>query len=332
MNLKLILGLMLGGLLAGCSKQETTSPPAPTQPVAASPAAAPAAAEKTAPVIPAATTSAITDAVASATTTAAAATNAAPIPSNSASAVVQSALGKLDEVTKSPLQNPAGVPANDSTPPALGASPGSLADLSTDQVTQGLKAALGKGLEHAIASLGQPGGFFKNAKVKIPLPDKLRTVEKTLRTLGQGQLADDSIATMNQAAEQAVPAAAEVFANSLKNMSLEDAKGILNGPPDAATQFFRRTTDKELTQKFLPIVRPAMAKCGATAAYQQVLDKAGAAVPFFSNPSLDLNAYVTSKAMDGLFTMVAEEEKKIRENPVARTTDLLKSVFGSLQK
>ncbi len=241
-------------------------------------------------------------------------------------------MGKLDEVTKSPLQNPADVPATGGALPAPGTSPLSLGDLASDQVTQGLKEALGKGLEHATASLGQPDGFLKNAKVKIPLPDKLRTVEKTLRAVGQGQLADQCITTMNQAAEQAVPAAADVFANSLQNMSVEDAKGILNGPADAATRFFRRTTEKELTQKFLPIVRQSMTKCGATAAYEQVMDKAGTAIPFFSSPSLDLNAYVTSKAMDGLFTMVAEEEKRIRENPVARTTDLLKSVFGSLQK
>src|SRR5579863_9593161 len=211
MNLKLIVCLILGGLLAGCSKQETTSAPAPTRPVAASPAAAPAAAEKTepkaqpleqtAPAIQPATTSAITDAVTSAITTTAAATNAAPIPSTSANAVVQSGLSRLNEVTKSPPQTTAEVPANGGALPAPGASPLSLADLSTDQVTQGLKAALGKGLDHAIASLGQPGGFLQNTKVKIPLPDKLRTVEKTLRTLGQGQLADECITTMNQAAE-----------------------------------------------------------------------------------------------------------------------------------
>ena len=115
-------------------------------------------------------------------------------------------------------------------------------------------------------------------------------------------------------------------------MSVADAKAILNGPADAATDFFRRTAETELKEKFQPIVQQAMNKCGATAAYSQVMDKAKLASPFFSIPSLDLNAYVTGKAMDGLFKMVAEEEKNIRANPVARTTDLLKNVFGSLTK
>jgi len=113
---------------------------------------------------------------------------------------------------------------------------------------------------------------------------------------------------------------------------VQDAKGILNGPQDAATQYFRKATEAELTTKFSPIIEQAMTKCGTTTAYQQLLDKAKGVSPFFSNPSLDLNAYVTGKAMDGLFLMVTEEEKRIRENPVARSSDLLKSVFGSLQK
>jgi hypothetical protein len=160
----------------------------------------------------------------------------------------------------------------------------------------------------------------------------LQLIEKGLRAINQGQYADQCITTMNQAAEQAVPAAADVFVNSLKNMSVEDAKGLLSGAQDAATQYFRKTTETELTAKFSPIVQQAMTKCGTTSAYQQLLDKAKGVSPLFSNPSLDLNAYVTSKAMDGLFKTVAEEEKRIRENPVARSTDLLKSVFGSLQK
>jgi hypothetical protein len=208
----------------------------------------------------------------------------------------------------------------------------SIAGLSSDQVSQGIKEALGKGLQRAVSTLGQPGGFLTNVNVKIPLPDKLQLIEKGLRAVGEGQYADQCITTMNQAAEQAVPAAAGVFADSLKNMSVDDAKGILNGPPDAATQFFRKVTESELTKKFSPIVQEAMTKCGTTAAYQQVLEKAKGMSPFFSNPSFDLNAYVTGKAMDGLFKMVAEEEKRIRENPVARSTDLLKSVFGGLQK
>src|SRR5689334_8103307 len=206
------------------------------------------------------------------------------------------------------------------------------ASRATDLVAQALKEALGKGLQRAVSTLGQPGGFLTNLNVKIPIPDKLQLIEKGLRAINQGQYADQCINTMNQAAEQAVPAAADVFVNSLKNMSVQDAKSILSGAQDAATQYFRKATEAELTAKFSPIVEQAMTKCGTTSAYQQLLDKAKGVSPFFSNPSLDLNAYVTSKAMDGLFKTVAEEEKRIRENPVARSSDLLKSVFGSLQK
>jgi hypothetical protein len=170
-----------------------------------------------------------------------------------------------------------------------------------------------------------------NARATVAAAASMQSIEKTLRAIGQGQLADQCITTMNQAAEQAVPAAADVFANTLKNMSVADAKGILTGPADAATQYFRRSTEAELTQKFQPIVEGAMTKCGATAAYEQVLDKARVASPFFNNPSLDLNAYVTGKTLDGLFKIVADEEKSIRENPVARSTALLKSVFGVMK-
>lgn len=215
------------------------------------------------------------------------------------------------------------------TPPATGLS---LADLSTDQVTRGLKEALGKGLQKAVSSLGQTGGFMTNLNVKIPMPEKLQTLEKTLRTLHQDALADDFVATMNQAAEQAVPAAADVFTGSLSKMTVDDAKKILCGPKDAATQYFRHANEAELKQRFLPIVQKATAKTGATAAYKSVLDRAKFASPFLSTATVDVDSYVTDKALDGLFKMVADEEKQIRENPVARTTDLLKSVFGSLAR
>jgi hypothetical protein len=224
------------------------------------------------------------------------------------------------------------VPA--ATTPALpqSAQPVALSDLSSDQVSGGIKEALGNGLQAAVAQLGKPGGFLSNPAVKIPMPDKLQTVDKTLRAIGQGAMADQFVATMNQAAEQAVPAAASVFADSLKTMTVADATKVLTGPDDAATQYFRTATEADLTQKFLPIVKEATAKSGATASYKQIMDKAKAASPFFSAPSLDLDSYVTSKAMDGLFKMVAAQEKQIRQNPVARTTDLLKSVFGAVKK
>lgn len=211
-----------------------------------------------------------------------------------------------------------------------------LASLSEDQVVGGLKEALGKGVQQAITQLGQDGGFLTNLDVKIPMPEKLRTVEKTLRKLKQDKLADDFINTMNHAAEQAVPQAATVFADAIKGMSIEDAKGILKGPDDAATQFFRTATETNLFQRFLPIVKSATDKTGVTSSYKRLMDQVNVAGSFGSlgksllnAESVDLDAYVTSKSLDGLFKMIAAEEKRIRENPVARTTDLLRKVFGS---
>lgn len=206
------------------------------------------------------------------------------------------------------------------------------AQLSTDQITRGLKEALGKGLDKAVAQLGHEGGFLTNMNVRIPLPENLRTVEKVLRRVGQEQLADEFVVTMNHAAEKAVPAAAGVFANSLKQMTVDDARGILKGPDNAATEYFRRTAGPELRDKFRPIVATATADAGVTAAYKNLMDKASFASPFLSKESVDLDDYVTARASDGLFKLIAEEEKKIRQDPVARTTDVLRSVFGALGK
>jgi hypothetical protein len=213
------------------------------------------------------------------------------------------------------------------------------ASLSQDQVVQGLKEALGKGVQQAVGRLGHEGGFLTNLNVKIPMPEKLRTVEKTLRVLKQDQLADDFVTTMNHAAEQAVPEAAGVFGDAIKGMSIQDAKTILAGTNNAATQYFRRTTETNLYVKFLPIVKRATDQTGVTSAYKQLMAKAEGANSFGSfgrslvgGESLDVDAYVTNKALDGLFTMVAEEEKLIRENPAARTTALLQKVFGAVSK
>ncbi len=213
-----------------------------------------------------------------------------------------------------------------------------LGALSNDQMVNGLKEALGNGLQKAVAQLGQDGGYLNNLNVKIPMPEKLQTVEKTLRSLGQGKLADEFITTINRAAEQAVPEAASVFGDAVKQMSITDAKTILTGTNNAATQFFRRTTQTNLYAKFRPIVEKATAKTGATAAYKNMLGKAGgtsfggALGGLLGQDALDLDNYVTSKSLDGLFKMVADEEKKIRENPAARTSDLLKQVFGAVAK
>ena len=218
-----------------------------------------------------------------------------------------------------------------------------LAALSQDQMIQGLDDALGKGLQQAIAKLGHDGGFLTNLNVRIPMPEKLQKVETALRAMKQDKLADDFVTTMNHAAEQAVPEAGAVFSDALKQMTIEDARSILAGPNDAATQYFQKTTKTNLYARFYPIVQKATVKTGVTAAYKNLMEKASVTTSLGSfgsalqgalvdKDSLDVDAYVTNKAMEGLFKMVAEEEKQIRQNPVARTTDMLQKVFGALKK
>ena len=201
--------------------------------------------------------------------------------------------------------------------------------LTDAEVVGGLKEALSKGTTSAIASLGKEDGFFANRKVKIPMPDSLRIVEDGLRKIGQDKYADEFVLTMNRAAEQAVPEAAEIFGSAIRSMSIEDAKGILNGPDDAATKYFRRTSGEKLVNRFLPIVEKSTEKVGVTSNYKQMVDKLGFMSKFIDTDSLDVDRYITNKAIDGLFLMVAKEEKLIRENPAARTTELLKKVFSN---
>lgn len=216
-----------------------------------------------------------------------------------------------------------------------------VSSLSQDQIVGGLKEALSQGVSNAVVTLGHDGGFLTNAAVKIPLPGKLQSVESALKLAGQGQLADDFVASMNHAAEQAVPVAAGVFGDAITQMSVADAKGILTGTNDAATQYFRRTTQTNLFARFYPVVQKATDSVGVTANYKAMMNKFssvntlgslfGKSNPVKLNPA-DVDTYVTDKALDGLFKMVAAEEKNIRANPVARTTDLLKTVFGSATK
>ena len=211
----------------------------------------------------------------------------------------------------------------------------SLASLSNEQIVSGLKEALAKGVTHAVTNLGRPDGFLKDAQVKIPMPEPLLRVDKTLRMLQQGQLADEFVATMNHAAEQAVPQAAVVLVDSVKQMSLADAKAILTSTNTAATDYFRRTSQTTLHDRFLPIVKEATAKTGVTAAYKRMTEGAhmgeiGTMLLGLNN--FDLDEYITRKSLDGLFVKIAEQEKLIRENPVARTTELLQKVFGAIGK
>jgi len=201
-------------------------------------------------------------------------------------------------------------------------------NLTDAEMVSGLKEALDKGTRFAVDSLGKDGGFLNNSAVKIPMPDSLSWVEKSLRTLHQDELADEFIGTMNHAAEQAVPEAAAIFGDAIQDMSVEDAQGILTGPDDAATQYFRSNTETALTAKMRPIVEDATARAGVTSAYKNMTARAGGMTSLLPADTTDLDGYVTGKTLDGLFLMIAAEEKKIREDPLARSTDLLKKVFG----
>lgn len=204
-----------------------------------------------------------------------------------------------------------------------------VADLSSNEAGSGLKAALTKGAEFAVSNLGKPDGFLGNPKVKIPLPDSLKKAEKAMRTIGMGKYADELTTTMNHAAEQAVVEAKPILVDAISKMSWQDAKGILSGGEDAATQYFKRTTSGQLTQKFLPVVKKATSKVKLTEQYNKFAGKA-AGVGLIGKKDADLDSYVTNKALDGLFLMIAEEEKNIRKNPVAAGSDLLKKVFGAI--
>ena len=202
-------------------------------------------------------------------------------------------------------------------------------DLTNTEMVTGLKEALDKGTQFAVDKLGKPGGFLDNKKVRIPMPDSLTWVESSLRTVGQDELADEFIATMNQAAEQAVPEAAEVFGDAIQDMSVEDAQGILTGPDDAATQYFRTNTESILTDRMRPIVESATASTGVTSAYKNMMGSAGGLTSMLSDSTTDIDGYITAKTLDGLFLMIAKEERKIRENPVARSSELMQKVFSA---
>jgi hypothetical protein len=205
----------------------------------------------------------------------------------------------------------------------------SATDLTNDEMVAGLKQALDKGTQFAVNKLGQPGGFLDNKKVRIPMPDSLSWVESSLRTVGQDEMADEFIDTMNHAAEQAVPEAADIFAGAIKEMSVQDAQGILTGPDNAATEYFRSNTEAELTQRMRPIVETATASTGVTSAYKDMLGAAGGFAGMMPATATDIDGYITSKTLDGLFLMIAKEERKIRKNPMARSTELLQKVFSA---
>ena len=202
----------------------------------------------------------------------------------------------------------------------------STAGLSNDKIIAGLKEALQVSTGKAVALTGKPDGFLKNQAIKILLPPKLETVGKGMRMLGMGAKVDELEVGMNRAAEQAAPEAKQIFVASVKKMSFDDARKILTGSDTAATEYFKRTSSSDLTAAFSPIVHSSMERVGVVQQYNNVLASApgGGAMA----GQLDLNKYIVGKTLDGLFFMLGEEEKKIRKDPAAQTTSLLKEVFG----
>ena len=202
--------------------------------------------------------------------------------------------------------------------------------LSNQDAVAGLKAALEKGSGAAVSSLGRADGFFGNPQVKIPLPDSLKTADKMMRTVGMGKYSDELILTMNRAAEAAAPQARDLLIQSVKNMSVQDAKGILTGGDTAGTEYFKRTTSDPLRQRFLPIVKKETQKVSLAQKYNEYAEK-GARYGIVGKDAASIDDYVTQKTLDGLFFMMAEEEKKIRANPLAAGSDIMKKVFGALK-
>jgi hypothetical protein len=207
----------------------------------------------------------------------------------------------------------------------LGAGrPGGLSDV---KVASGLKEALQVGTENAVKVTGRTDGYFGNAAIKILMPKNLQTMEKGLRMVGYGPQVDEFVLSMNRAAERAAPAAKQIFWGAIGEMTFDDARKILAGPDTAATDYFKVKTTDKLTAAFKPVVDRAMNEVGVTRQYKELVGRAQM-VPFAKTESLDIDRYVVGKSLDGLFHVVGEEERKIRTNPAARTTELLKEVFS----
>jgi hypothetical protein len=206
-----------------------------------------------------------------------------------------------------------------------------LSTLSNGDAVAGLKTALEQGTQAAVQKLGKENGFFGDDRFKIPLPDSLKKIEGGMRALGMGKQADELVLRMNRAAEAAVPEAKTLFVGAVKQMTVQDAKGILTGGKDSATQYFRQKTEAPLSQKFLPIVQKAMNKVQIAEVYDKYAGR-GAQLGLINKNDVNLENYITRKALDGLYLAVADEEAKIRANPVQETSSIIRKVFGVLQK
>jgi len=206
-------------------------------------------------------------------------------------------------------------------------SGGSASGLSDAKIGSGLQEALKVGTENAVLQTGQNDGFLMNKAIKILMPKSLQTIEQPLRLVGYGPQIDEFVVGMNRAAEKAVPFAKDIFWGAIGEMSFDDARKIWSGPDNAATQYFRDKTSGKLTAAFTPVVDKAMGETGVTRQYKDLMGRVES-IPFMKSESLDIDHYVVDKSLGGLFHVLGEQEKQIRTNPTARTTDLLKEVFG----
>ncbi len=200
--------------------------------------------------------------------------------------------------------------------------------LGSTKIGQGIKEALRVGIDNTVKLAGKQDGYFANQAIKILMPEKLRPVEGMLRKIGMGSKMDEFILSMNRAAESAAPYARDIFIDAITNMSIEDAQGLMQGGDTAATAYFQRKTSAQLAQVYKPIVTKTMSQYGVSNQYQAIMGKYQS-IPFASKfPAPSIEDYTVQKSLDGLFKTLGEQEKQIRLNPTARTTDLLKQVFG----
>lgn len=200
--------------------------------------------------------------------------------------------------------------------------------LSEEEIGSGLKEALTQGVNKGVAQLSKTDGYFKDPEIKIPMPNEAQKVEDKLRKIGQGEKVDEAILSMNRAAEDAASGAKDLFVEAIKAMTIADATNILKGNDDAATQYLKKSTNNQLTEKFKPIIKTSLDKVGATKHWEKVFSTYNK-IPFVDKVNPNLEEYVTEKAITGLFIQVAKEELQIRQDPLARTSDLLKKVFGN---
>jgi hypothetical protein len=207
---------------------------------------------------------------------------------------------------------------------ALGVS-----DLTNKEASGGLKEALTQGVDKAVSMLGATDGFMGNSEVKIPLPSSLQKAQKVMKMMGMGKQSDELVLKMNRAAEAAVPEAKTLLVDSIKKMTVSDAKAILTGPQDAATQYFKKTTSTQMAAKFLPIVEKATANVQLADSYNKYAEQ-GSKLGLVKKEDANINQYVTKKALDGVYLMIAKEEAAIRQDPVGQASSLLKKVFGSI--